>query len=80
MGSDGLFDNVWPNEILNFVNQNAPNPMVMAKGLAKIAYEHSQDDSNYVPFFHRAKEADVGFSNYQGGKEDDITALIGIVN
>tara|TARA_R110001606_G_scaffold373117_1_gene530417 strand:+ start:2572 stop:3321 length:750 start_codon:yes stop_codon:yes gene_type:complete len=80
MGSDGLFDNVWPNEILNFVNQNAPNPMVMAKGLAKIAYENSQDDSNYVPFFHRAKEADAGFSNYQGGKEDDITALIGIVN
>ena len=80
MGSDGLFDNVWPNEILNFVNQHTPNPMMMANGLAKIAYEHSQDDSNYVPFFHRAKEMGAGFSSYQGGKEDDITVLVGIVS
>ena len=80
MGSDGLLDNVWPKEILNYINENPPNSINLANGLADIAYEKSQDDENYVPFFHRAKEEDVGFANYQGGKEDDITVLIGIVN
>ena len=33
-----------------------------------------------MPFFHRAKEEGVQFASYRGGKEDDITVLVGIVN
>jgi len=80
MGSDGLFDNVWPKQILEYVNNNPKNPIEMSKDLAKIAYEQSQDDSNFVPFFHRAKEEGVEMASYRGGKEDDITVLVGIVN
>ena len=80
MGSDGLLDNVWPKQILEYVNQEPQNPIALAKGLAEIAYEQSQNKENAVPFFHRAKEEGVIFGSYQGGKEDDITVLVGIVN
>ena len=80
MGSDGLFDNVWPKEILKYINTESRIPIDLANGLADIAYEKSQNDENYVPFFHRAKQEEVVLSNYQGGKEDDITVLVGIVN
>ena len=80
MGSDGLFDNVWPKEILKYINTESRSPIDLANGLADIAYEKSQNDENYVPFFHRAKQEGVVLSNYQGGKEDDITVLVGIVN
>lgn len=79
MGSDGLFDNVWPNEILDYINKQPKNPIALADGLASIAYDASQEKDNFVPFFHRAKQEGVPFGSYSGGKEDDITALVGIV-
>ena len=45
-----------------------------------MVYHASQQDDNFVPFFHRAKEEGVQFASYRGGKEDDITVLVGIVN
>ena len=80
MGSDGLLDNVWPNEILDYINKQPRNPIALADGLASMAYHASQQDDNFVPFFHRAKEEGVQFASYRGGKEDDITVLVGIVN
>ena len=80
MGSDGLLDNVWPKEILDYINKQPKNPIALADGLASMAYHASQQDDNFVPFFHRAKEEGVQFASYRGGKEDDITVLVGIVN
>lgn len=80
MGSDGLLDNVWPKEILDYINKQPRNPIALADGLASMAYHASQQDDNFVPFFHRAKEEGVQFASYRGGKEDDITVLVGIVN
>ena len=80
MGSDGLLDNVWPKEILNYINKQPKNPVALADGLASIAYLASQESDNFVPFFYRAKQEGIEFASYRGGKEDDITVLIGIVN
>tara|TARA_R110002110_G_scaffold150598_5_gene342661 strand:- start:6497 stop:7255 length:759 start_codon:yes stop_codon:yes gene_type:complete len=79
MGSDGLLDNLWPKEILNYVDKHPPNPMKLAEGLARHAYEISQDEDVNVPFFHRAKQEGVEYASYQGGKEDDITVVISVV-
>ncbi len=79
MGSDGLFDNVWPKEILKTINNHPLNAIDLAERLSILAYDKSQDRDSSVPFFHRAKISNVEFSSYQGGKEDDITVLVGIV-
>ena len=80
MGSDGLFDNVWPNEILAVVNEKTPNAITLSEDLAAVAFKNSQEDDIFVPFFHRAKQEEVQFGSYNGGKEDDITVLVGIVS
>ena len=80
MGTDGFFDNVWPQDILNHIMKYPMNPKASCKELATIAYEESQKDDNFVPFFQRAKEAQKNFATYKGGKEDDITVVVGIVD
>jgi protein phosphatase PTC7 len=79
MGTDGLFDNIWPQKILDYINSNALNPIDLSKGLATKAFEESKKDDNNIPFFHRAKEANKQFSSFKGGKEDDITVIVSIV-
>ncbi len=80
MGTDGLFDNVWPQDILEYINEERPHPKSLAKGLAEIAYEESQKKDNSVPFFHRAKMAKEPYGDYQGGKEDDISVIVSYVD
>jgi len=79
MGTDGLFDNLWPQDILNYIEDSPLNPIDLSKGLATKAFEESKKDDNNIPFFHRAKEANKQFSSFKGGKEDDITVIVSIV-
>ena len=78
MGTDGLFDNLWPQDILNYISNNPLNPINLSKGLAKRAFDESKKDDNSVPFFHRAKEANKSFASFKGGKEDDITVIVSV--
>ena len=80
MGTDGLFDNLWPKQILSIVEVRPLNPKALSKQLATIAYEESQKKDNFVPFFQRAKEAKKPYPTYQGGKEDDISVVVSIVD
>jgi protein phosphatase PTC7 len=80
MGTDGLLDNLWPKQILSYIEDNPCNPKELSKGLATLAYEESQKKSNYVPFFQKAKEAKKPFSTYRGGKEDDISVIVSVVD
>jgi|TARA_R110001592_G_scaffold188114_5_gene433111 protein phosphatase PTC7 len=79
MGTDGLLDNLWPQDILKYIAKEELNPIELSKGLGKMAYEQSQMDDNYVPFFHRAKQSNQPFPSYNGGKEDDITVIVAVV-
>lgn len=80
MGSDGLFDNLWPKQILSYFDTYDLNPRINSEVLAKLAYEESQKKDNFVPFFQRAKDARQPFASYRGGKEDDITVLVSVVD
>ncbi len=80
MGTDGFFDNVWPKEILSYLNMHPVHPKNLAEGLATIAYEESQKKDNYIPFFHRAKQAKKPYATYNGGKEDDISVIVSVVD
>ena len=80
MATDGFFDNVWPKEVLAYLDSHTPNPKELSKGLASLAYEESQKKDNFVPFFQRAKEAKKPFATYRGGKEDDISVIVSFVD
>jgi len=80
MGTDGLFDNLWPKQILSIIEMHPLNPKALSKQLATIAYEESQKKDNFVPFFQRAKEAKIPYPTYQGGKEDDISVIVSVVD
>jgi len=80
MGTDGLLDNVWPKEILSYFEDHPLNPKTNSKELATLAYEESQKKDNFVPFFQRAKDAKKQFATYRGGKEDDISVIVSVVD
>ena len=80
MGTDGFFDNVWPQEVLSYFGSHPLNPKVNSKDLATVAYEESQKKDNFVPFFQRAKDARHPFATYRGGKEDDISVIVSVVD
>ena len=81
LGSDGLFDNLFDDHIekeMQLASKGSPASIVdcskLATQLVVKAYEHSQDPRKLSPF--SAKAAEHGL-RYQGGKPDDITAVIG---
>ena len=80
MATDGLFDNVWPKQIVSYFEGTSINPKLNAKELATFAYQESQKDDNFVPFFHRAKKEKKNFASYRGGKEDDISVIVSVVD
>lgn len=83
MGSDGLFDNVFDDEIVDICISKADqniiksDPQLMADALLKKAREIAED-SRYAssPFQNRAVKEGL---YYQGGKIDDMTILVSII-
>lgn len=80
VGTDGLFDNVFSDEIATIVTQvkdrNQP-AAVAAKILCQYARFRAADKQYPSPFAYSAFQA--GFP-YLGGKMDDITVLVSIVS
>lgn len=71
-GTDGLFDNLYNNEITATVVQAVragTNPQVTAQKIAALARQREQDKNRQTPFSTAAQDA--GF-RYYGGKLDDI--------
>ncbi|OMJ72260.1 hypothetical protein SteCoe_29339 [Stentor coeruleus] len=75
MGSDGLWDNLYPKEILKILEQYKGQPLdKLASIIAKIAKIKAIGSSN-TPFsvnFNNVKKNKV----YAGGKIDDITVVV----
>ncbi|XP_047329364.1 protein phosphatase PTC7 homolog fig-like [Impatiens glandulifera] len=78
-GSDGLFDNLYSNEIIS-VAVNAIraglDPEATAQKIAASARQSGDDKMRSTPFSTAAQNA--GF-RYSGGKLDDITVLVSFV-
>ena len=80
LGTDGLFDNVYPEDLEQLVNETLANGKYDSAGLAKAiaeqAFKNSIDTVNISPFAENARNAGLRFS---GGKSDDITVVVGRV-
>ncbi|KAG0461011.1 hypothetical protein HPP92_021308 [Vanilla planifolia] len=78
-GTDGLFDNLYKNEVASVVVQATRaglRPQVAAQKIAALARQRAQDRRGQTPFSAAAQEA--GY-RYYGGKLDDITVVVSYV-
>ncbi|KAE8655104.1 putative protein phosphatase 2C 80 [Hibiscus syriacus] len=78
-GTDGLFDNLYNNEITAAVVHGLRagfRPQSTAKQIATLALERAVDKNRQTPFAKAAQ--DSGF-RYYGGKLDDITVVVSYI-
>lgn len=78
-GTDGLFDNLYNNEITAVVVdavRSGLEPHATAQKIAALARQRAMDRNRQTPFATAAQEA--GF-RYYGGKLDDITVVVSYV-
>lgn len=78
-GSDGLFDNLYPKDLALVVEQEMKlrrKPSEVAMYLAHVAQQLAGKTEYMSPFAQTAFNA--GF-NYLGGKMDDITVVVAVV-
>ncbi|CAJ0837901.1 11643_t:CDS:2 [Entrophospora sp. SA101] len=83
MGSDGLFDNLFEDDILDEIVRFSSKqgglkvePQIISDALAWRAKEASEDINHESPFESRATQEGL---YYRGGKKDDITVLIAVI-
>ena len=84
LGSDGLWDNLYPSQAAQIVRSiDLTKPSLMAKTLANHAYNRSHDKTLWSPFTQRAYEEGIitpkDFPDSLGGKTDDITVVVAVV-
>ncbi|EGC37523.1 hypothetical protein DICPUDRAFT_86952 [Dictyostelium purpureum] len=75
MGTDGVFDNLFDDEIVE-IGEKSKEPQTIARSIAKRAFEVGCSTTIYTPF---AKNAGHNGYIYNGGKLDDITVIVSIV-
>ncbi|KAJ6722558.1 PROTEIN PHOSPHATASE [Salix koriyanagi] len=78
-GTDGLFDNLYNNEITAVVvhaMRAGLEPQATAQKIAALARQRAQDKDRQTPFSTAAQDA--GF-RYYGGKLDDITVVVSYI-
>jgi protein phosphatase PTC7 len=78
-GTDGLFDNLYNNEISGVIVEALRvglEPQVAAQKIAALARQRATDKNRQSPFAAAAQEA--GY-RYYGGKLDDITVVVSYV-
>ncbi|RDX62096.1 putative protein phosphatase 2C 55, partial [Mucuna pruriens] len=78
-GTDGLFDNLYNDEVTEVVLHAVKaglEPQVTAQKIAALARQRAQDRNRQSPFSIAAQEA--GF-RYYGGKLDDITVVVSYI-
>jgi protein phosphatase PTC7 len=85
MGSDGLFDNLYHEDLLTCIYPQyekgasrydtgfVKDPRLAAECMAKKSEEKSYQQFYFSPFARGAQEAGIG---YRGGKPDDITVIV----
>lgn len=79
-GTDGLFDNLYNNEVTAVVVHGLRadlNPEAVAQKIAALARQRAQDRNRQTPFSTAAQDA--GF-RYYGGKLDDITVVVSYIS
>jgi protein phosphatase PTC7 len=76
MGSDGLWDNLYPEEVLEIIEQYSSQPAQrLSSIITKIAKIKSAGNMQ-TPFSTSYNYFDKHQAKYIGGKPDDITVVI----
>jgi len=75
IGSDGLFDNMTAHAITSLIKKDKPSADI-ATTIAQKAFEISTNTRVSTPF---EKEAQKHKQTWRGGKQDDITVIVGKV-
>lgn len=81
MGSDGIFDNVTDEQILQFVSnpKYSNNPALLLRVIINEARKISLDKEVMTPYSQMAKRYGYPeYSNGVGGKIDDISGVIAL--
>lgn len=78
MGSDGLFDNLYEDDIIKCIKPyithfDLSNPLGAAECIATLAEKKSAQTNYLSPFAKAAHEVNY---DYLGGKQDDITVIV----
>ncbi|XP_058777884.1 probable protein phosphatase 2C 80 [Vicia villosa] len=79
-GTDGLFDNLYNNDIVGVVVSSTRaglEPQATAQKIAALAQERALDKKRHSPFSTAALEAG---HRYYGGKLDDITVVVSYIS
>lgn len=80
--TDGLFDNLFPEQIETVVNsclREGHPPEETACTLATFARELSDMDCNFSPYTEAALAVGRDRDIYMGGKYDDVTVIVGYI-
>lgn len=80
--TDGLFDNVYSDEIedaVNICNRGENPPELTAWSLVKLARQLSLLQCSISPFTKAAMDIGLDFEDYRGGKYDDVTVVVGYI-
>ena len=88
LATDGVLDNLYNKDILNLIQAQPIKKLKHAKGIKQLALSIAREASrlsgikDYLsPFAKGAQETDkVRYKDYMGGKQDDITVVIGRIN
>ena len=73
VGTDGLFDNLYPEQIVDLINRNS-NLNSLSVNLVQSAFNLSKNNNWISPFSFEAKKNNI--NNMKGGKMDDITIIV----
>ena len=80
LASDGIWDNLFDEDILTCLHRPRRDSKAFAEAsatcIAELAQTKSQDKSYESPF---AKHAKAHGKSYPGGKVDDITVVVSVV-
>jgi protein phosphatase PTC7 len=78
MGSDGIFDNVSDDMLLDLIEKNGRlNPTQLAKKMCELSRKQSMDRQSVTPYGKQAqRRGDVSYSDGLGGKVDDASCII----
>jgi len=88
LATDGVLDNLYQKDIINLIQSHSLSSLSKAKGIkllasniGKEAFRLSSIEDYLSPFAKGAQESNkVKYKDYKGGKEDDITIVIGRIN
>lgn len=78
MGSDGIFDNVSDDLLLDLIAKNAKlNPTQLSKKICELSRKQSLDRQAVTPYGQQAqRRGDPAFKDGRGGKVDDASCIV----